>query len=506
MAPFCFRSESFLMRINREKIADRIAGGALSQLKSDVAALTESFSHARESLLEIEAERRVSGGLWQGPGGGAGREQNDFSRPFIRTAARDARINYLRNPLIRRGVDISALYTFAQGVTVRCEEESANAALQEFWDDKGNRRALTSVTALFIKEVERKTQGNIFLAIFTDAAGQSHIRAIPADQIAEIICNPDDDAQPWYYKRVWTATTFNESTGITGSEERTEYYPALDKADGPERIGNAVARWDAPAYHIKSGTLSDMLFGLCDTFPAHDWSGSYTEFLEDRASVCASLSVWSWKTKAKAGISRVLSSMGTAAGNGVRRALAGQRNAAGQIAGLQGGNELEALDVSGATINPEEGRRLLLMVCAALGIPETFLGDVSVGTLATAESLDWPTVLTFMLVQALWTEAFSDIAAFVLERAGYDPKAAGIQVDWPPIIKQNTVDTVKSITAAAPHFPGIEGKKFIARKLAGALGENKIDELLDKLDFTTPEPAASPSTNPAANPPQGENQ
>ncbi len=481
------------MRINREKLADRLVGGAITQLREDVAALDESFTHARESLLELEAERRASAGLWSDSGAsGSTRQTNDFSRQFIRTIARDSRLASLKNPLIRRGVDVSAAYAFAQGVTVSCDDEQANKVIQAFWDEPGNRKALTNVTSLFIKEVERKTQGNIFLAFF-GGIDTVQVRAIPADQIEDIITDPEDASRARYYKRVWSAETVDYVTGVKWSENRTEYYPALNYRDEAlQTIGGHPINWDAPVYHIKSGVLSDMMFGLADTYPAHDWSRSYTEFLEDRAAVAASLSVYAWIYKAKAGVSRALQSIGSAAGTGVRRALVGSRSAAGQVGGVQGDGSLEPVKSAGSTINPEEGRRYLLMCCAALGIPETFLGDVSVGSLATAESLDWPTVLTFTLVQAMWTEVFTAIASYVLDQAGFDAKSAAIKVDWPPIVKQNTKDTVAAIVAAAPHFPGLEGKRFIARKLAGALGENKIDELLNSLDFTVPEPQPLP--------------
>jgi hypothetical protein len=52
-----------------------------------------------------------------------------------------------------------------------------------------------------------------------------------------------------------------------------------------------------------------------------------------------------------------------------------------------------------------------------LGIPETFTGDVSVGTLATAESLDRPTELKFRDRQTLWQDGLQEILQYVIQRA-----------------------------------------------------------------------------------------
>lgn len=481
----------------RERIADRLTGGVISSQRRDLEALDQTVAHVKEALVELEAERRVSGGAWGtiGPQDG---KQNDFSRQEVRSIARDGRLKYLKAPLIRRSVDVSALYTFAQGVTVHCEDRNANKVLQEFWDERSNRKAFTSVTSLFTKEVERKTQGNIFLALFAATGETTRIRSIPADQFTQVVFDAEDAAEILYYRREWTARVINPESGVETTETRDEYWPSLNFFRSGAEIPGIFAGKPVqpfPVYHIKTGCLSDMDFGVPDTYPAHAWDSSYTEFLEDRASVAASLSVYSWIGKVKQGIARFAGNLVTAAGRGTRNAIRGGADiAAGQIGVMRQSDGLDPVNVAGATIDPDEGRAYRLMTVSALGLSEPLgTGDVSTGNLATAESLEWPTALMFMLVQALWEEVFSDIASYVLAAAGFDAKGAGIVVDWPPIIHQNTVDTVNAIVQAAPHLPGEEGRRWIARRLVSALGEDKVDEIVNKLDFKEQKPAIDPA-------------
>src|SRR5690606_19652667 len=78
------------------------------------------------------------------------------------------------------------------------------------------------------------------------------------------------------------------------------------------------------------------------------------------------------------------------------------------------GVKLEAVKTSGATVSAEDGRRIMLMVAAAMNLPETFYGDASVGSLATAKSLDRPTELAIKDRQSLWIDVLNAIHDFVL--------------------------------------------------------------------------------------------
>lgn len=60
---------------------------------------------------------------------------NQFSLPSLKTIARLARVFYLKNPLIQRGVNVSSDYTFGRGITITAKDEQINEAIQQFIDD-----------------------------------------------------------------------------------------------------------------------------------------------------------------------------------------------------------------------------------------------------------------------------------------------------------------------------------------------------------------------------------
>ena len=79
-----------------------------------MAALNEN-EFLTERLAELELAVEDQG--WIRIDGMSG--DNDFSRDHVRKIGYLARINYLKNPLINRGVNVQTHYVFGQGVSIR---------------------------------------------------------------------------------------------------------------------------------------------------------------------------------------------------------------------------------------------------------------------------------------------------------------------------------------------------------------------------------------------------
>ena len=151
----------------------------------------------------------------------------DFSREGLAKIIRLSRLMALRNPLIHHAVEVTPHYVFGQGVSLSYEDEKLNEVWQDFWDDGRNRDELTGHQALFAKEQELETTGNLFLALFTNiSSGRVRVRSIAVEEIRDIICNPDDAKEPWYYKRVWTQRSLDlRHSDSLRSEQREAFYP-----------------------------------------------------------------------------------------------------------------------------------------------------------------------------------------------------------------------------------------------------------------------------------------
>jgi len=463
------------------------SNGHLAVQETGIEPLREQLANAdanlgllRESLAELELAREDAGWLrfmLQG--------DIEFSRQGLADIIHMSRLMFLKNPLINRGVNIQATYVWGQGVNIHAEDEQVNELVQAFMDDPANKAELTSHQAQTMKEVDLQVLGNLFFVFFLDpTSGATRVRTIPVDEIQEIICNPEDRREPWYYKRVWTEIGVNGAGG-----QRTAYYPdwKLDTATATPPAGVQIA--EQPVYHVRVGGLTDMRFGVPETYQAIDWARAYKSFLEDRATVARALSVFASKLSARGGsrgVAAAKSKLGT-----TYSSTGGEINpapVAGSTIIMGEGNDWAPIGVRGATIDPEEGRRFLLMVCAALGLPETFFGDVSTGNLATAKSLDRPTELKFRDRQELWADVLRNILEYVVSKAtrrngvttGETPK---ISVEFPNILEGDTGARITSIVTAATlagkATAGTIDDRTLTRLLLQALGLDNAEDLTD---------------------------
>src|SRR5581483_4957085 len=341
--------------------------------------------------------------------------------------------------------------------------------------------------------------------------------------------------------RAWSVRGFDPATGTSSPQTRTAYYPDWryrPAAARPTAIGGAPVEWDTPVYHVRVGGLSDMRFGVPETYAALDWARAYKAFLEDWATITRALSRFAWNLTTRGGAKGVAAArarLGTtlAAGASAEQVETNPPPLTGSVFIGAEGTRLEPVRTSGATTSAEDGRRLLLMVAAATGLPESFFGDVSVGALATARSLDRPTELKFRDRQTLWADVLNDLLQYAIDwaaraPAGPLPAAAGeadpgalhvalgedpdtgepidryVSIEFPPILEHDVEATIGAIVAAATlggNAPaGTIDPKLVSKLLLTALGQDDVDELLGEMypeDDEGQDAAASTAAPPA---------
>lgn len=343
----------------------------------------------------------------------------EFSKWGIQEIILIGRLYYIKNPIIRRLIDVCAAYVFARGVEVTASNDAANDELRDFFER--NKETLGQ-NALCDLERRKDYDGNIYYVLFTDTQnkGKVNCRVIDATEIQEIITDPEDQSKPWFYKRVWAQRTFNPETGVSMPQVMERWYPALwhDPADKVKEIGGKPVMWDSPIKHRKCGGVANWLFGCPRMFPAYTWATESRKYLESCASQAAALASISRTITTKGGqqaLMGIKNQMGTTVNTGVGGVwdqnppeLAGSTFASGP------GTKMDVMKTRGGGTDPEEVRQFKLMCCMVAGVPETFLGDVSTGNLATATSLDRPTETIFLEKQESWREDLVDIAKWVL--------------------------------------------------------------------------------------------
>lgn len=471
--------------------------------------LAEQYENNMELLQERIAalELALEDASWQRL---IGESEREFSRDGLRQICSMSRLMYLKNPLIQRGVNVQRDYVFGQGISVKAEPAAVDEVVQRFWDDQKNQAELTSQQALMGKEVDLAIGGNIFFVLFTNlVTGQVRVRSIPVDEVQEIISNPEDAQEQWLYKRVWLQEWVDLATGTQMVESKTAYYPDWRwmPSTRPGTIGNFPVLWDQPVYHVKVGGLAAMRFGLPEVYAAIDWARAYKGFLEDWATIVRAYSRFAFQltVKGKTAIQAAKVKLGSTLSSD-----SSETNPAPAAASTFIGSEnasLQPVRTSGATTSADDARRLLLMVAATMGLPETFFGDASVGSLATAQSLDRPTELKFLSRQALWADvltAICDYAVTAAVRAGElsgvvededdgtprvtlaeidpetgEPMSANVHISFPPILEHDVAATTTAITQAAQL--DVLDDRTLAKLMLQALGEQNVDEILEKL-------------------------
>ncbi len=482
-------------------------------------AITEANFQEKISELEYELEERGWDRLY-------GSQDLEFSRDALRRISRESRLFYMKNPIVKRAIDLENAYVFGQGVTIEAEQETVDAVIQAFIGDELNRGELTTPRAMTFQNVDLKIDGNLFLCFFRNGVGDLRVRAIPFDEIQDVISNPEDAKEPLYYLR--RRIPRSSLLGEIAAAEPDRLYPdwQYTPKDRPPSYKGMPIDWEHPVYHVAVNRLSGQRFGLSEVYAAQDWARAYNEFLANWATITRSLARFAWKIVTKGGADQralVKGKLDSGISSG------GDTYTPAPSAGsvhieTAGAADLQPIRTSGATTSPQDGRRLLLMVCAAMGFPETFFGDAEVGTLATAKSLDRPTELAMLGRQRLWAEILENVCTYVVEqKARYgsveglsgeeilddwdevkwiysddpdtgEPLNTHVSITFPDVVERSVTERVDAVVKAATMggigtFAGTLDPEYTTRQLLVALGEKSVEEVMEQL---FPEEAPTP--------------
>lgn len=479
--------DSALLESLNEQIADRI--------------------HLLERLDELEIALENKDWIrvgWQ--------SDQEFSRGGLRTIAKQARLYYLKNPLVNRGVRIQSFYVFGRGINVSAKDETINEVIQAFLDDKENLRELTGAVARKQKDIDLRLDGNLFFVFFTHpTTGKVRISSIDVNEIEDVICDPQNRSKVWFYKRIWTYTDFDLSTGEQKVISATRYYRDFKYSSEVKKIGDIEVDPN-PVYHIKTGGFHNWRFGVSEVYNTLDWAKAYKGFLEDFSTVVKALAKFAWNIKVQGG-TRAVAAAKTKLGTTFAASGTNVETNPPPVAGstwIADNVPLDPVRTANSTTPAEQGKPIKLMVAAGFGLPDTFFGDTDTGNLATAKALDRPTELAFVDRQELWKEIYETILEFVVYQSVIAPEGklnavanpdvneyqepvivyngevdSHIDVDFPPILERDTKDYITAMVSAFT----LDGKppsvvtdlKLIAKLMLTAIGVDDVDEIIDEL-------------------------
>lgn len=475
-------------------------------LAEQLADLRDELELAREAASDAERLLAADAEGWDK----IGTSGELISRDKLRLRSRLARLLAVADPLISRGVNLRIAYVWGQGVSITAHEDpddngqDIDALVQQFLEDNdttfGSTQARESLERAFA------TNGNIFLALPTSPlTGRVRVRTIPFDEVEDIITNPEDVAEPWFYKRTWTTTEVTDNDPANRSTRtvtRTVFYPDITLAGITSRrrattMDGHPIWWDQPVIHAHVNRPDGALFGVPDTWAAIDWALGYKTFLTDWAKLVKALSQFAFRATA----------------SGQRRATQTREKLSAVPAGdgvggtviQPEGSKFEAIGKSGATIDSESGKPLAAMVASALDVPVTMLlsDPGQTGARAVAETLDQPLALTIGMRRDVHGAMTRTILDYVVDQAIRAPQGrlrgsraidpvtgrerwtlAGdqdrsIDIDWPSL---DDVDVKTMMDALQVAFDTrLLPPLTIVRMMLVVLGVDNPEAVLDEL-------------------------
>jgi hypothetical protein len=496
----------------------------VDQLTQEVIAGAHNQEILLEAMQDLENQTREQG--WQVIFGGG--SEHELSKPALNIINNLARVNWLKQPLIKRGVELQVLYVFAQGMTVKAADPDVDAVVQRFLEDPKNVLSFSSHLAREQNERALRIDGNLLFALFTnESTGRVIVRTVPLYEITEVICNPEDRNEPWYYIRNYTVNEFNEQTGLVTPKQSYAYHPdwRYNPEEKPETINDHPVHWDAPIMHIKVNCLPDMKYGVSEVYAALDWAKAYKVHLENGSKLWQAFARFAFSLTTKGGSTAV------AAAKAKIKTMIGKpvtddttsRTTPMPVAGVFTGSEgvkLDTIKTSGVTTSMDDARRFMLQAGSAMGTPEHMLAmDPSTSNLATSKTMERPLELQFVARQALWSGIFRDVLNYVIDQAiraengplegfehvdeytgeiryflGTEPTEGKtledltprtVSVTFPPLLEHDIVQTVAALISGATldgkPLAGTIDMKTLTREVFKALKIENAEELIEKM-------------------------
>ena len=379
-----------------------------------------------------------------------------------------SRLYYAKDPLGHQAIRLWTDYTFGTGMTwsVGEKEEQTKKALEGFWDSPDN-KAVLSARGQRKSSDKLLVDGEVFFAIFLGAGGAAKIRRIDPLEITEIITNPDDIEDVRFYRRQWS-----DSQGIN---HETVYRSTtnIKNESTADALGKPVQKTDdALIYYLNYNTISQR--GNPLLLPALTWMKYYTKFLSSRIAVMLALSKFAWHTKVKGGQTTV---------DAIKAKTVAQTIAAGsQLLENLGSDTTPIKTETGAAGAYQDGRMIKLQVCAAVGIPEQYFGDISIGNLATAKTVELPMMKMFQSYQKVWSDTYKDINEVVLAHNKVSPDKWYVDLDFPPIAPADVMQIAQSLLSILQVMPEFAYSPDVQQIALMSLGINDPQEVIDAME------------------------
>lgn len=335
------------------------------------------------------------------------------------------------NPLARRIVKLISGFVIGKGVTITCDHEPTQKFLTEWWQHPLNKMDRNIKRW---KDEETRT-GNLFMLFTVDPSGMPFVRAVPAEQIEEILTKENDIEQETRYTK--------DSVGEEG-------WDAYDPG----------ALQDSFMLHFASNKPIGSTWGEADLSPLLVWIGRFSSWLEDRVRLNRFRTAFMYVIR------------GAYSSESERQTRERYLNAnppkSGSVLVLNSNSgeewgilspQLDSFDAS------MDGTAIKKNIAAGIGFPMHYLAEPESSTRTTAEAAGTPTFRTLEEAQDDYFSILTDMARVAVEirsrtDKNVDPKAL-IKIEGPDITERDNATLALALGRAYPQLADMFDRELI---------------------------------------------
>lgn len=319
------------------------------------------------------------------------------------------------NPIARRIVRLMTSFIIGKGIAIKSEDADVQKFLTEWWTHPLNK---------FDKNVKRwkdedTRTGNLFFLFSVDESGMSFVRAVPAEQIEEILTKENDVEQEVRYTK-----------DAIGDEGWEAYNPDPDTAQSNFML------------HYPSNQPVGSVWGEADLSPLLVWIGRFSSWLEDRVRLNKFRTAFMYVIQGAYAneTERQIREKYVNANPPKSGSVLVTNSQNGEQWGILNAN-LDAFDAS------MDGTAIKKMIASGVGFPMHWLAEPEGSTRTTAEAAGTPSFRTLEEAQNDFFDMLIDMARIALRVKGLDPTAK-IVIEGPDITERDNASLALAFSRA----------------------------------------------------------
>ena len=347
------------------------------------------------------------------------RDRYDYDRQIIFAECLRA---WRVNPIARRIVKLISMFIVGEGIEINSDHKATSDYLKSWVDHPLNRLRREYVN--FCDEATRS--GNLFfLCTVEPATGMLFLRAVPADQVEEIVTADNDIKQELAFKPI---------------AQGQKPWPGYDYSN----------KQDSFMLHYAYNQPVGVAWGEPDLGPVLPWIGRYATWLEDRARLNHYRNAFMYTVRGKYATEEE------------RKARESQLNMNPPRSGsvLVYNEDKEAWGILAATLDgfdaSVDGQAIKKMIMDGAGQPLHWHGDPESSTRTTAEAAGTPTFRGMEQTQVFFLDILREIATIAVQyRKAYDRRVnpnSRIEAIGPDITERDNSQLALAVSRVYPAF------------------------------------------------------